>query len=1157
MNPHSKAYLDYLQASLADASRLSPSFGSDRTVEVQMDLLPDGKVGEHATKTLFAHAKKAANGSIDDERLWPIPVLVCPRVFALRAEHGYVSDRLPSKIAPIVIYAKLRQDGQLIDDEKANASVLMPRNLLEPTPWEVTLGTVEGADTAYARYNDQRGSWSALVTQAEALTFALTGQTLAELAIDDYVPLDCGHLWLRGPSPATAAIEALVDRLRSPDAPDVQLYETLTRKAGDQRLLTASEQLAATIDHLGQMECRYGLADSQRESLAHYLAGKAPSVLTVDGPPGTGKTTLLLSVIATEWVKAALAGGEPPLIVAASTNNQAVLNILRAFAEVKEPTDALAGRWLPELASYGLFLPSQTAKIEKSFKVHAMKGMGKEAQYEAQAYETDAGFTTARDALLAKARAAFAEETINDLDAVRKLLAGKLQEVASSIRSAVKALQLLHEHVGEQGLSSADTSGARKALQADVAALEAKLAKASADESEARSLYRQWHHHCAAERWWMALLAGIGILGMRRRRDLAFLADAEAEHAALLGKRFRFHPERDEVDRALRAMLDTGEDTRETVGAALGEHRQRLVRFDQAVQELRRLVPEPEVLTFANAQAALDIGPRFAAFKLATHYWEVRYLTEVSESLGRAGKMEDNKAPEKLLRQYRRLAKLFPCFVSTLFTLPGRFEGFRGKPKPLYNAIDLLIVDEAGQVSPEIGAPSFSLAQRALVVGDVDQIKPVWSVPRSLDLTNAAQCGLIPAFAEETDFLAAGIAASAGSLMQLGQRATPFSKHPLRGRGMFLCEHRRCWPEIIGISNRLAYQGLLQPCREEGPRKLVPTLGYVHLPGLSQKRGSSRRNLLEATAIAKWLAQRKTEIEDAFKEDDKAFGQLVAVITPFAAQVHAIRRALDDAFGKGHDITVGTVFALQGAEQRVVIFSPTCGLEAEPGRTFFDRDPSILNVAVSRAQDAFLVFGNMHLFRPVGEHPSAIVGRALFMGGQNEITDVPADLLAPGFDLSPVALIRDLADHRSALVEAFQTARTRLVVVSPFLTMAAIQADDILALITKASARGVRVTIVTDPSLNQQKVPEFNHCIEQLSTAGAVIHKASPQGVHSKLILVDLAWLIVGSFNWLSAVRSPASPYARYESSLRYDGAEAFEMIGRTLGDLKALIGEA
>ncbi|MBR8657943.1 hypothetical protein KDH83_32010, partial [Achromobacter sp. Marseille-Q0513] len=113
----------------------------------------------------------------------------------------------------------------------------------------------------------------------------------------------------------------------------------------------------------------------------------------------------------------------------------------------------------------------------------------------------------------------------------------------------------------------------------------------------------------------------------------------------------------------------------------------------------------------------------------------------------------------------------------------------------------------------------------------------------------------------------------------------------------------------------------------------------------------------------------------------------------------------------------------------------------------------------------FLVFGDMLLFRPDGDRPSAIVGHALFKGAESEIP-IPAEWLAAGFDMSPAALIRDMAGHRRILADAFSTARTRLVITSPFLTLRAIQADGVLEMIRKAVTRGVAVTIVSNPSFD-------------------------------------------------------------------------------------------
>lgn len=81
--------------------------------------------------------------------------------------------------------------------------------------------------------------------------------------------------------------------------------------------------------------------------------------------PGDRKTTLVLSIIATQWARAALEKSEPPVIIATSTNNQAVTNIIEAFGkDFSQGTGAMAGRWLPELKSFGAYFPSSTRKAE-------------------------------------------------------------------------------------------------------------------------------------------------------------------------------------------------------------------------------------------------------------------------------------------------------------------------------------------------------------------------------------------------------------------------------------------------------------------------------------------------------------------------------------------------------------------------------------------------------------------------------------------------------------------------------------------------------------------------------------------------------------------------------------------------------------------------
>ncbi|WP_181149683.1 hypothetical protein [Arthrobacter sp. MYb227] len=52
---------------------------------------------------------------------------------------------------------------------------------------------------------------------------------------------------------------------------------------------------------------------------------------------------------------------------------------------------------------------------------------------------------------------------------------------------------------------------------------------------------------------------------------------------------------------------------------------------------------------------------------------------------------------------------------------------------------------------------------------------------------------------------------------------------------------------------------------------------------------------------------------------------------------------------------MGTAHRLQGAERPIVLFSPTYG-QNSPQAGFIDANPELMNVAVSRAKDLFIVF---------------------------------------------------------------------------------------------------------------------------------------------------------------------------------------------------------
>jgi superfamily I DNA and/or RNA helicase len=356
----------------------------------------------------------------------------------------------------------------------------------------------------------------------------------------------------------------------------------------------------------------------------------------------------------------------------------------------------------------------------------------------------------------------------------------------------------------------------------------------------------------------------------------------------------------------------------------------------------------------------------------------------------------DSKAPQKLETMLRRFAKITPCMVTNFHMAPAIFMGWLGQPQPLWNAIDLLIVDEAGQVAPEVGAPTFALAKRAVVVGDVYQIEPIWNVPESIDRANAAKFGLIkkwddPRYVKmEQD----GYTAARGNLMHMSARACRLRKYPDL-RGLLLTEHRRCVPELIAYCNQLVYGGRLEPKRAAIPpdQRILPPFGYFPAPGKDRKVGGSRNNHGEAQAIVDWIVRHRAALEHHYRHPTTGqalhISQIIGIVTPFAPQAGLIasmlRKALPDTRQKGRTITVGTVHRLQGAEREIVLFSPVYG-DDHKGGMFFDNGPNMLNVAVSRARDSFLVFGNLALFNPQKSgSPSGVLAQYLFKYPENNL----------------------------------------------------------------------------------------------------------------------------------------------------------------------------
>nr|WP_276598460.1 AAA domain-containing protein [Xylella fastidiosa] len=570
-------------------------------------------------------------------------------------------------------------------------------------------------------------------------------------------------------------------------------------------------------------------------------------------------------------------------------------------------------------------------------------------------------------------------------------------------------------------------------------------------------------------------------------------------------------------------------------------------------------------VSLTDCDALTDTSIRFRIFLLTTHYWEGRWLSEMQAQLPADLDAEKKKTGRTAVEpRWRRRMKLTPCIVSTFFMLPkkmqvARHDGKNFSPDYLYDFADLLIVDEAGQVLPEVAGASFALGKQALVIGDQLQIEPIWSIPKSIDIGNLHAAELLGKEEDAYERVCqSGRSAASGSVMQIAQRLSRYHYDPAMARGMFLYEHHRCFDEIVSYCNGLCYQGKLIPKR--GPKVAalknaegnaegketgdgLPALGYLHVDGLCQKSsGGSRYNLYEAQTIAAWLAEHRESLQAQY---GKPLHCIVGIVTPFGAQVRAISQACGDVGievdhekeGEEEGITVGTVHALQGAARPVVIFSAVYSKHADGG--FIDQRTSMLNVAVSRAKNTFLVFGDMDVFTAASKsRPRGLLAHYLFKDPSNALCFQPLVRKDLQQVSTEVEVLQDAAEHDDFLLKALNKAQREIHIVSPWISKERIQDIGAFKAMQEAVERQVQVTVYTDQDLNTDDKKDTKKIDKVLQAARALrgvgIEVNFVDRVHSKMVIGDDEVFCVGSFNWFSANRS--AMYAKHETSLVYRG---------------------
>lgn len=319
------------------------------------------------------------------------------------------------------------------------------------------------------------------------------------------------------------------------------------------------------------------------------------------------------------------------------------------------------------------------------------------------------------------------------------------------------------------------------------------------------------------------------------------------------------------------------------------------------------------------------------------------------------GKVPRSLPPEAVLAAWQ-LFSIFVPVVSTTFASMGRM--FRGLEQ---ESLGCLLIDEAGQCAPQQAVGAMWRAQRVLAVGDPMQLQPVVPMPPKAVNDMATTFGI------EDEWVP-----PRASVQTLTDRTSHFGTTLRNGDDPVwvsspLRVHRRCDDPMFSVSNQIAYDGLMisavhrPPAREDlytaDPVEQASSAG--HEPGRFEVPGGSYWDDVPSVATSDSHLQPQ-EIERAqaavtYWHDTCGIPyDEIFAVSPFRAVADELEKMAQNNPG----MRGGTVHTAQGREADVVLLVLGTSDARDGARAWAASTPNLLNVAVSRARRRLYVIGS-------------------------------------------------------------------------------------------------------------------------------------------------------------------------------------------------------
>ena len=660
--------------------------------------------------------------------------------------------------------------------------------------------------------------------------------------------------------------------------------------------------------------------ESQRRAIAKALGQK---ITVITGPPGTGKTQLIVNLIAN-----ALGRGMSTLI--ASKNNRAVDN-------VKDRLDAIDTFHYTLRYGKREILRATQAEIQRlqnSAEMAPVKLSRQDAQL-LRNYRNACSDISEYSKKLARK-----EELLKLLPEISKTIEQSQSELSVAEKELADARQTILEtkplfkHLSLKDKDLFDKYrqeilSYRNKMSAKYSGLSGFFNNLFAKTSDAQHFIEKVESMPAAVRNviltdnWHAELESY-----RNGRDIVSQSDVLLEKFKTVEQYFyelsQLDADKCETIKAeIHRLIEKKEQLQNELAAIEAQEPSLKEKYDAAVTAIKSY--NKELLRLLICERLSSKGAKVAIAQYQ------QYLPDVPTN------KEDVK---QFARHTSEMLKVLQINATTSLSVKSAF--------PLSSRLfDLLIIDEASQCDLPSALPMILRAKRVVIIGDPLQLKHISAVRPyeeeaisnhlNLSFGKSGVYGHKSLWDHAAQVL--GFATSGNSLVNLEN-------------------HYRCHPDIIGFANKAFYlprTGINMAIKTEPSNSELRTQGIILRPVIGiQKAEDCNSNEAEA--------QKCIEIAKSIRSHYPKLS--LGIVTPFRHQAELINKLMPEKMRA--DVVADTVNRYQGDERDIIIYSLMV-TDNSPKRklAWIDNkeEPNLINVAITRARNLLCVVGNIEYIK--------------------------------------------------------------------------------------------------------------------------------------------------------------------------------------------------